>query len=232
MISIIIPTLNEENYLPNLLKSIKNQSFKDYEIIISDTKLGKKTKQIAKKFNCRIIRGGRPSLAKNNGVKEAKSDSLFLDADVVIKDKFFLERFLIRINQKDLDIACPRILPDSTKFSHHIYYMIKNWGNLIISPFIPHVSGQCLFIKKNYFNKIKGYDESLLLAEEHDLAQRAVKSGAKFRFMMSMHVHNSPRRNIKEGSFKLLMKGVYSELYRFFIGKIKKKLFDYEFGNY
>jgi len=35
MLSIIIPTLDEENYLPILLQSIKNQSFKDYEIIIA-----------------------------------------------------------------------------------------------------------------------------------------------------------------------------------------------------
>ncbi|MDP3034865.1 MAG: glycosyltransferase, partial [Methanobacteriaceae archaeon] len=35
-ISIIIPTFNEEEYLPQLLDSIKDQSYTDYEIIIAD----------------------------------------------------------------------------------------------------------------------------------------------------------------------------------------------------
>ena len=36
-LSIIIPTFNEENYLPNLLESIKKQKFSDYEVIVSDS---------------------------------------------------------------------------------------------------------------------------------------------------------------------------------------------------
>ena len=52
MISIIIPTLNEEKYLPLLLASIKEQSFdaaqdKDYEIIIADAGSKDKTLKIA-----------------------------------------------------------------------------------------------------------------------------------------------------------------------------------------
>ena len=35
-ISIIIPTYNEEEYLPKLLESIKSQDFTDYEIIVAD----------------------------------------------------------------------------------------------------------------------------------------------------------------------------------------------------
>jgi len=36
MLSIIIPTLNEEKFLPHLLKSLKDQTFKDFEIIVAD----------------------------------------------------------------------------------------------------------------------------------------------------------------------------------------------------
>ena len=232
MISIVIPTLNEEKYLPVLLDSIKNQTFKDYEIIISDSKLSKKTKTIVKKYKCKLVKGGNPPEARNNGAKVARGDLLFLDADVVMKDKRFLDIVLKRIEQNNLDLSCPKILPDSNKMSHNMYYIIKNWGNYLVIPFAPHVSGQCLFIKKKLFEKINGYDETLFLAEEHDLAQRAVKAGAKYKFFMDLSVYNSPRRNIKEGSFRLLMKGVYSELYRFFKGKIRKKILNYEFGNY
>lgn len=35
-LSIIIPTYNEELYLPKLLKSIEDQDFHDYEVVVAD----------------------------------------------------------------------------------------------------------------------------------------------------------------------------------------------------
>ena len=46
MLSIIIPTLNEEKYLPKLLESIKKQDFTRYEIIVADADSIDKTKHV------------------------------------------------------------------------------------------------------------------------------------------------------------------------------------------
>ena len=228
MISIVIPTYNEEKYLPNLLKSIKKQSYKDYEIIIADSSKDK-TKKIARKFKCKIINGGYPTVARNNGAKKAKFDLLFLDADVILKDSNFLKNFLTKIKQNNSDIATCKILPDSGKFSHKIYYLIKNYTNRYHLK--AHISGQCVFIKKKLFNKIKGYDESLLLGEEHDLVQRAIKNNVRFNFFMDLAVYNNPRR-LEKGTLIILVKGAYSEFYRLFIAKIKKPIYKYDFGNH
>ncbi len=73
MISIIIPTLNEEKYLPKLLRSIKEQDFKEeLEIIVADANSEDKTREIAKKFSCKIVEGGLPAKARNEGAKIAK----------------------------------------------------------------------------------------------------------------------------------------------------------------
>jgi len=231
MISIIIPTYNEEKYLPKLLKSIKKQSYKKYDIIVSDNNSKDKTKLIAKKFGCKIVKGGYPGKARNNGAKIAKYDLLFLDADNIIKDKDFLMNFKNKINKNKLDVATCKVLPDSKKFSPNVYYFLKNYLNKYFGYIRKHASGQCIFIKKKLFKKINGYDESLLLAEEHDLVQRASKYG-KFHFFLNIHIHNSARTIEKEGLLKILIKSGYSELYRLFGKKIKKKLFKYEFGNY
>ena len=61
MLSIVIPALNEEKYLPLLLESIKRQSFFDYEIILADAGSKDKTIEIAKKYNCVIVGGGLPA---------------------------------------------------------------------------------------------------------------------------------------------------------------------------
>ncbi|MFA7385400.1 MAG: glycosyltransferase, partial [Candidatus Paceibacterota bacterium] len=58
MISIIIRTLNEEKHLPLLLDSIENQGLHNYEIIVSDAGSSDRTLEIAKKRNCKIVKGG------------------------------------------------------------------------------------------------------------------------------------------------------------------------------
>ena len=91
MLSIIIPTLNEEHYLPLLLESIKRQDFDShgYEIIIADADSRDKTLKIAQNYNCKVIDGGLPAKGKNKGAKVARGDLLlFLDADTVLPENF------------------------------------------------------------------------------------------------------------------------------------------------
>ncbi len=105
MLSIIIPALNEEKYLPLLLKSIRRQQFFDYEIILADAGSEDKTIEIAKRYNCRIVPGGLPAKGRNEGAKKAKGDPLFfLDADTILPDgclKSALEEF----EKRSLDIG-------------------------------------------------------------------------------------------------------------------------------
>ena len=92
MLSIVIPTLNEEKYLPRLLDSIKNQDFYDYEIIVSDAESSDKTIEIAKKYGAKTLvytTTKHPSAQRNEGAKIAKGELLlFLDADVVLTPGF------------------------------------------------------------------------------------------------------------------------------------------------
>ena len=94
MLSIIIPTLNEEKYLPKLLESIKKQSFKDYEIIVADANSKDKTRKIARDYGCKITSGGiLPAVARNNGAKKAAGEILlFIDADCIIENNFLQNR--------------------------------------------------------------------------------------------------------------------------------------------
>jgi glycosyltransferase involved in cell wall biosynthesis len=231
MPSIIIPTLNEEKFLAALLHSIKKQKIKGYEIIIADNNSKDKTKLIAKKFHCGIVNGGYPGKARNNGARVAKYDLLFLDADVVLPDNF-LKRFLEKIKKENLDFASCRIEPISNNLNHRFYYMLKNYGNFLANfIMMPHASGQCLFMKKELFEKIKGYDESLFLGEEHDLVRRAKKYG-KGKLFMDIFVLNHPRRLEKEGTYRTLLKDFKSIFHRIFKGQIKHKLYNKQYGHY
>ena len=87
--SVVIPTFNEEKYLPLLLKDLESQTFKDFEVIVSDANSTDSTRSIAKNYGATVCDGGLPSVGRNNGAKIAKGDILiFLDADVRIKNDF------------------------------------------------------------------------------------------------------------------------------------------------
>ena len=84
MISLVIPTLNEEKNIGESLRSLKNQTYRNFEIIIADGGSKDKTVEIARKYADRVIvyKGSGISEAKNRGVREAKGDILvFTDAD-------------------------------------------------------------------------------------------------------------------------------------------------------
>lgn len=102
-ISILIPARNEEENLPKLLNSIKDLNYENYEVLIYDDLSEDKTYEVAKRFEnekIRVIRGNnKPTgwVGKNyalfNLVNYASGDILlFLDADVIIKDRDVLKK--------------------------------------------------------------------------------------------------------------------------------------------
>ena len=96
-LSCIIITLNEERLLPNLLESIKGQTYKNYEVIVADYYSRDKTREIAKDYGCIITNGGNYTVGRNNGAKVAKGKYfLFLDADSYLP-KDFLEIKYVRL---------------------------------------------------------------------------------------------------------------------------------------
>ena len=87
MISIVIPLYNKEKQIGNTLKSLFNQTFQDFEVLIVNDGSTDQSINIVKQFNdprIRIIEQSNQgvSVARNSGIKEAKYEFIaFLDAD-------------------------------------------------------------------------------------------------------------------------------------------------------
>jgi len=86
LVSIQVPTYNSERTLGKTLKAIKNQNYRNFEIIIVDGYSKDRTLDIAKKQGCRIImcKGGLME-ARIVGVRKSKGKYvLFIDSDQII----------------------------------------------------------------------------------------------------------------------------------------------------
>ncbi len=228
-VSIIIPTFNEERFLPKLLISLKRQSRAPQEIIVADAFSVDKTREIAKSFGCKVIDGGLPAKARNNGAEYAKEPLLlFLDSDVVLP-AHFLEKTIKEISTHRLDIASCFVSPKSDlKIDKFLHHFANHYLNLT-QKFYPHIPGFCIFVKKDVHQMINGFDESLILAEDHDYVARAKKIG-RFSYLKSYKIPVSVRRLSRDGRLKVALKYIAVELHLLFIGKIRKDIFKYRFG--
>ena len=230
MLSIVIPTLNEEKYLPLLLESIKKQDFLDYEIIIADAGSKDSTLQIAKKYNCEITTGGLPAKGRNEGAKVAKGDFLFfLDADTILPDNF-LAKWLEEFGLRKLDIASFCFDTQDKKKGFQMMIDFYNEIAILLEETRPFsIIG--VLVKKEVFEKLKGYDETIKLSEDTDLGRRAIKF-AQFGILRAGKIFISDRRFVKDGWMTTTTKYILSELHTLFIGPIKSDIFNYKFDHY
>jgi glycosyltransferase involved in cell wall biosynthesis len=230
-LSIIIPTLNEEKYLPQLLESIRAQDFKDYEIIVSDAGSKDKTVEFAKKFGCMVVKGGVLTVGRNNGAAAANGDILlFLDADAILPHPKFLSNALAEFERRKLDAAGFKLLPYGGKPIDRVAHGLWNTLAFATQKFLPHAAAS-IMIKKEIHKKIHGFDEKIIFVEDHPYVREAAKVG-KFGFITKEHVCFSARRYDKDGRWQTYVRYILAGFHMIFLGPIKSDIFKYKFGHY
>lgn len=105
LVSIIIRTKNEENWIASCLNSVVNQSYKNFEIILVDNGSKDKTVEIAKKFNVKIlnIKKFKPGRAINYGIKKSKGDVVVcLSGHCIPVNADWLKNLIKDLKKKDV----------------------------------------------------------------------------------------------------------------------------------
>tara|TARA_Y100000310_G_scaffold345693_1_gene468370 strand:- start:21700 stop:22413 length:714 start_codon:yes stop_codon:yes gene_type:complete len=223
-LSCIIITLNEEKTLPTLLESLKNQTYQNFEIIVADFNSTDKTREIAKKYNCKITQGGNYTVGRNNGAKIAKGKYLlFLDADSTMPNDF-LEINMKAFKKSKKGTGTVELKPMSDKYFDKFFYKVYDYWSRAMSKISPHCAGCGIFVTRKTFDKLNGFDEKVIFAENHDFTKRAKQHGF---IILPKHMYTSVRRLDKDGRPKFIKNYIYAGLYRMFVGEIKEELFEY-----
>ena len=234
MLSIIIPTLNEEKYLPRLLESIKSQDFKDWEIIVSDGGSLDRTKEIALTNNCVFIEDQEhqhPSWQRNKGAELAQGEILlFLDADTVLQ-KGFLTKVITEFKQRQLGGAGFYFSFYPNRWSYRLFSGLANIFARVRQYFSPVSVGAALLSQRELHEKIKGFDTRIKLAEDYDYCDRLAKQG-KFRMIKSQRLLYSSRRIAKDGWWPTAYAWARMAMFTMFNRKIKHDKIKYDFGKY
>jgi glycosyltransferase involved in cell wall biosynthesis len=229
-VSVVIPALNEERHLGQLLSDIQRQSRRPDEVIVVDAGSCDATVRIAKHSLATVLHGEPPvARGRNLGGYSAKGDLIFfLDADTRLP-KTFLEDFVCEVECRGLDIACPRDLPFGSTPTIGAIHAFWNVVLKVSERTLPSGAGHCIALRNKVFRESRGFDPSLKF-DDIELVRRLSK-GRRFG-IVATSVFVSDRRYREGGVLRtfllhLLMAPAFS------LGKFEwANRVAYEFGDH
>ncbi|UCH64847.1 MAG: TIGR04283 family arsenosugar biosynthesis glycosyltransferase [Ignavibacterium sp.] len=215
--SIIIPTLNEQEFLPRILDSL-NGFDEDFEVIVADGGSKDDTINIARKHSvilCSSEKGKGLQLIK--GVEGSSGDILvFIHADTFLpKNAFKL------INEYMINRGC-EIATFRMKFDDKgLLFKIYSWFTRFDSVFTTF-GDQGVIITKNFYEEIGGFPEFSIF-EDVELLRKARK---KTRIVKLPACVTTSARRLKKNGVVLtqLLNAIY--ILRYFSGTEPSKIYD------
>lgn len=209
--SIIIPTLNEEKYLPHLLDSLCEQTEKDFEVIVVDGSSKDKTITVAQGYKNRlpaleIVVSKKASLPlqRNIGAKHTHGTwYIFVDADSIFLP-YFIERIRVFIRQQKPTLFTTWFRPDSEVSGDAVLTLLANLSTESSMIFKrAHAPGPLAIVTRDAFRAVGGYDESLKSLEDYDFSRRVCERGHQMHILRETLCVWSLRRWRQQGTLKV-----------------------------
>jgi glycosyltransferase involved in cell wall biosynthesis len=228
---VVIPALNEAERLHVLLDALAHQTCPPHQVVVADAGSTDATRKLSEAQGALVVDGGRPAAGRNAGAQAATGELvLFLDADVELTNDQ-LERAVAEFHERELTAATAHIAPIEREPRNIFACDVANLYLDAMQYVVPHAPGFFIMVSREVHDSIGGFDESLVLAEDHDYVARAAKHG-KFRVLRSCDIATSMRRIEKEGLVRLAFMYLYCELYVVTGQPIREVPFDYEFASF
>ncbi|MFH2085448.1 MAG: glycosyltransferase [bacterium] len=205
--SIIIPTLNEEKYLPLLLDDLSHQTFRDFEVIVVDGHSSDQTVFQTKTFisklpSLKIINSPKRHVCvqRNLGASHARADILiFSDADNRLPS-YFLQGIKYRWESSAVDVLSLHIRPDVITPQNETIANALNLFFDLQKPTKPrYLLESLIIISKSAFNSIGGFNASINYAEGKSFIQNITNLGYSSKIIKDPQYTFSFRRLRKFG---------------------------------
>ena len=232
MISIIIPTRNEEKIIAESIRQFTRLSI-PHEVIISDDGSTDRTVDVAREeahtvltFEGSVHAIGR---ARNAGAAVAHGDIfVFVDTDSFFPDaEAFFSHALKRFAEDPalLALACPqRVRPELERLSDKFVYGLDNFFTRTFNNVFQHGagSGKCIIARKEAFKRVGGFREDLIFREDADFVKRISRIG-KTRYDSTLIAYHAGRRLHRLGVIRFYYTWILNGLYVVFLDRAHDK---------
>ena len=213
LLSIIIPTREEEKTIVRTLTQFRDALLIPYEIIVSDAGSKDRTAEAARPYcSAVIVFAGEKHTAgigRNDGAKAAHGDFLaFIDADTEIPDpRAFFERALAHFENDPNMVgvtgpqrALPVIETSADRISFGFLNALVRFQNNVLHR--GEGSGKFMLVRRTAFEKVRGFREDLATREDGDFFYRLSKIGRTY-FDPRLLVFHGARRAHRIGWMRL-----------------------------
>ena len=220
MISVILPTYNNERTIFDSIQSILNQSYQNFELIIVNDCSKDNTKKVIKSFDdSRIVylendRNIGRSQSRNKAIKKAKGNFIaVMDGDDISVTERLDIQLKYLMNNPNIDLVASNIIfftnNKVTGVSDVKIYTLKNF-NFFLRPIgLPHVTWM---VRRDFFENFK-YNSNISMTIDQDLLLRSFKSFNYFLLKEPLVFVNEPKK--KNIRYKL------NQLYVLFLARLK-----------
>lgn len=206
-ISFIIPCYNEEQFIRDCVRSIKEdtQGMPNIEIIVIDNNCTDATADIARDEGAIVISEEQKGVvfARQRGYLESKYDLIAnIDADSRIPLGWTKTALRTMSDESVVAVTGPLIYDDASlklRFAVRLYYYLAYISCLLIGVFLQ--GGNCL-IRKSALDELGGYDTSVAFYGEDTMTAKRLERYGKIKFNMKLNLFSSARRLEKQGVLK------------------------------
>lgn len=196
--SVVVPTLNEEKTLRQMLESVRAQKTShEVEIIVVDSYSTDRTLEIASELADRTLFApkGIIARARQKGSMAAKGDVIVSTCGDSIYDSDWLEELIRPIESEGCVGTAGKLLPHEgtpaeNLFSEHFMANLARVGMRLNMPF---VGGESMAFTAKAFRAVKGYRTELVTGEDTDLMKRLLRQG-KLKYCPGAIARLSTRR--------------------------------------
>lgn len=198
-ISVVIPCLNEEENIGNLIDYLKENDKERIvrEIIVTDGGSSDKTVEVAASHGAVLVnckKKGRAS-QMNSGANVAKGDVLyFLHADSYPPPSYSTD--IINAVYNRYQSGCYRL-----SFDHDHWFLRLNCWFTRFDINAVRFGDQSLFVTREAFRHAGGFNEEMIVMEDQEIIKR-IKGYARF-LILGNTVTTSARKYLENGIFKL-----------------------------
>ncbi len=216
--SIVIPTLNEEKYLPRLLNDLAAQTYKNFEVIHVDANSEDNTVKEAQKFKNKInltshvTQKRNISFQRNLGAQLSKTKwVIFMDAD----DKFpphFLQGIKYNLDKySEIDIFTCWIEPSYYDLKDYPIVQVINLSLEFYARVKPSTPGSLIGVRKKITETIH-FKEDQMFNEDAAFSQEVSANGYNYTVFKDPRYFYSFRRIKKEGLLKMFRKAALAQI--------------------
>ena len=179
-LSVVIPVKNEENRIVKCLDSIFSAKIDlNFEVIVVDNGSTDQTVSIVESYGCRVLIAPEVTISglRNLGARNANGAILaFVDADVEVS--YLWAEIALSLLHASSTLSC---ITGKINISPQPTWVEKTWGMNRTEKSKQHLvdwaSSMNMFVKKNDFFKVNGFNEKMVTCEDVDFSYRLRQAG-------------------------------------------------------